>query len=173
MSRKPRATVSLSAIAELLGVSTRQIQNYRAEGMPVRQTSGKISYVPRECIRWRIERERDSALAATAPLEPLERARKLRAEADLKELELKERRRALVPVEEFQARIDALVGGLVAVASGRLQRFEREIVAATTPAAARKITERIHDALFEGARAFADELEAEADALADTEETAA
>lgn len=173
MANKPPPAVGLTEIAHLLGVTTRQVANYRAEGMPHRSRGGRLTYVPSECVRWRLERARDEVRREVAPDREVEQARKLRAEADLKELELKERRGALVSVEDFEEQIDAVIAGLAAVASGQLQRFERRIVAATTAGQARKLTEAIHDALMEGAREYARQLEAEASALDDAEQESA
>lgn len=150
-----------SEFAELLGITVRQLTNYRAEGMPHRMANGVATYVPSECIKWLLARERDLARAAAVPGEASERVRKTRADADLRELELLERRRQLVPTVEFQEALDAIIGGFVAVAAGQLQRYEREIVQVATLAAARGLTEQMHDALMLAARRYADQLEAE------------
>lgn len=164
---------SIEETAALFGVTSRTLQNWRAAGMPHRMTGGRPKFVWRECIRWReetIRAEEREKLRGNAPVKDDDRL--TRAQADLKEMELAERRRQLVPFEEFQAANDALVGGLAAVSAGRLKRFERPIVQAMTPAEARKVTQEIHRALMEGAREYADDLEAQA-AAGEREEGAA
>jgi phage terminase Nu1 subunit (DNA packaging protein) len=127
--------------------------------------SGRPAFLLRDCIAWRVDREKDLAANNESPIEANERARKLRAEADLKELELRQKRGELVELAAFEEAIDRIIGGFAAVAAGRLARFEREMVKCTTAGGARKIRERIAAALMEGARGYADEWEAEAEAV--------
>lgn len=152
----------------MLGVSREAVRLWTNEGAPRRDDG---SYLVAEIVTWLREKDRRALRDETAPKEAQERARKTRTEADIKELEYQERLGQLLPVAEFQRQIDLIIGGFSAVAAGQMSRFEKKIVAAKSAGDARRITEQIHRALMEGARAFADELEADADA--DGEETAA
>jgi hypothetical protein len=162
-------TVSLTAIAAELGVTTRTIRNYVRDGMPHRRNgAGDPSFVARECQRWYREREVASAIEKErARLDgqnldkDKEQAEKLRVERQIKELELAKLRGQLVPVAEYQDRAEAFVGGFAAVAAGQLHRFERDIVKVATPAEARRLTDRVHAALMHGAQEYADTIEAE------------
>jgi hypothetical protein len=157
----PVRDVSVKDFAALIGRTTVRVYQLIGEGMPHRKRSKSTTrIVPKDAIGWMLERAREEA----APKDGTPKARERRdlAEAELKEIIVQERRRALVPLEEFEEFTDTLIGGLAAVSSGRLQRFERDIVTAVTPADARKLTERIHEALMAGAQEYAAELEAEA-----------
>lgn len=154
-------TVTQKEMAELLGLTPERLRQLVPEGLPQANRDGRPCYVPREVIRWFRDREREAGRREGsgdgAPNELLERARKLKAEADLKELELAERRRLLLPSDEFLARWSSLVGTFAAVATGQLQQFERKIVQATTPADARRVTDAMRLALLRGAQEFADQ----------------
>lgn len=158
----PRAkTVSLEEIADAFGVTTESIRLWRKDGMPSRQEGGRPRFVLRECIEWRREADRQAveADAEDGPKASVERALKLRVERKLREVELAEKLRQLVPIGESVAFIEEFVAALAATAAGRLQRFERDIVRAATPAAARRVTTAIHVALMEGGQEFAGGLE--------------
>lgn len=163
-------TVSLTEIAEYFDVTTRSIQSWREHGFPTRMISGAPRFVVKDCIRWRREADKEEAAPVAKNLDKEdELAGKIKAERELKELELKERRGALVPAEVFQERVDSLFGGFAAVAAGQLQRFERDIVRATDAVSARHVTQAIQVALMKGAQEYADTLEAEAQATDEPE----
>ena len=162
---RPLATLSTGEFAELLGKSSRTVQNWLRDGMPHRMNRHQAAIVPRDAIAWLIERAQESARAAAEPGDDRRGsafARKAHIEADLKQLELDERRRRMIPAEEFEEFAEQFVGGFTAVAMGRLTRFERDIVRAKTPADARKITRAQAAALMHGAREMADRLDEEA-----------
>jgi hypothetical protein len=160
----PVKDVSVADFAELTGKTSARVYQWIQDGMPHRKRVRKGTRIlPREGIAWLLEQAKKDAKPKDANDSPLNR--KLLAEAELKELELQERRRALIPAEDFDRFLDAFIGGFAAVASGQLQRFEREIVAATSSPAARVITEQIHAALMEGAQEYATQLETEASAI--------
>jgi phage terminase Nu1 subunit (DNA packaging protein) len=115
-------------------------------------------------IAWLIKRAAEEAKGGDLN-EARERARKTRAEADMKEMDREERRRSLVPAKISTEYIEAFVGGLASVAAGQLGRFERDIVKAETPAEARAVRMNIHRALMEGAQRYADDLAQRAEAL--------
>lgn len=164
----PRAkTVSLQEIADVFGKTTETIRLWRKEGMPTRMEGGRPRFVIAECVQWREEQIRLEERPSISEQEAEARARKLTAEAALKEAELADRQRRTVPTELFERECDRIFGGFAAVARGQLNRFERDVVAAQTPAEARRLLDAIHDALLRGAQDFADELEAEVESEAD------
>src|SRR5215210_3670915 len=97
-------TVPVSEFARDHGVTPTSARNWIAEGMPYRNEPGGRRVVRAEANRWLREEIRCKALAEVSPSEVDERVRKTRIEADLKELELQERRRKLVPADTYQER---------------------------------------------------------------------
>ncbi|MBW7935543.1 MAG: hypothetical protein H3C62_18435 [Gemmatimonadaceae bacterium] len=170
--RAPRratdAGTNATDLAKLLGVTREAVRLWTNDGCPRRDDG---TYLVAEVVTWLRERDRRALRDETAPKEAQERARKMRIDADRSELAYRQELGELLPLAEFQQQIETIVGGFAAVASGQLARFEKKIVAAQTPADARRITEQIHAALMAGARAFADRMEADADA--EPEDTAA
>lgn len=168
---KPQ-TLTLQEIARAFRVQVQTIREWRAQGMPHRMVGGRPLFDLPACIEWRREKDRESARDEAAPDEAKERARKMRAEAELKELEVARIRGQQVPVEQYEERAEAFVGGFAAVAAGQLHRFERDIVKASTAAEARRLTQQMHAALMHGAQEYADTLEAEVQATEPGEEAA-
>lgn len=162
----PRAkTVSLTDIAAVFGVTTEAIRLWRKEGMPTRVVSGDVRFVVTECVRWRREMDRADR-APEGDTGKQDKLRVLRAEAELKELDLNERLGRLVDRAVFDETVETFVGGFVAAVMGRLQQFERDVVQAQTPQAARAVMDRIQEEVLRAAREYADAL----DAAADTED---
>lgn len=159
----PVKDISVKEFAELVGLTTVRIYQLVKEGMPHRKRKRGTRIVPRDSITWMLEKAAEAAKPKNEA--PSARARLDLAQAELKELEVEERRKLLIPLDAFDTFVDALVGGFAAVAAGRLQRFERDIVIAASAPDARKVTERIHAALMEGAQEYADALDAQATVL--------
>ncbi len=148
-----------------MGVSREAVRLWTVANPPVpRRDDG--TFIVAEVVTWRIQRaveaERDKRSGDAKPAGQSEMNRKLAAEADIKEMQLAQLRGELVPAADHQLIIERVAGGFAAVASGRLARFERDIVQAITPGAARRVTQAIHVALMEGAQDLAQELEDEA-----------
>jgi hypothetical protein len=153
---------TLAEIAALHRVDLRTVQRWISEdGLPSSGNGRSRRIDPAVSITWRIERDRQ--LNTVTPGEAAERTRKLRIEADIKQLELDQLRGTLAPVEQHHRQYDEFVAGFVAVVRGQLRRFEPGIVRATTPGDARRLTDEQARALLEGARAYADELDAAAE----------
>lgn len=164
---------SVAEFAEDQGVSSQRVYQWIQAGMPHRKRKTGTRIVSAEANKWLREFARNEGRQETGLDEGKERARKVRAEADLKELEVAERRRQMIPASELEEFCESFVGGFAAVAAGRLQRFEREIVKASTAGEARRITQQIHTALMEGAQAYAQQLDAEAEEIERTENSEA
>lgn len=155
--------MNASELAQLHGVTRETIRQWTVAGCPRRQDG---SYIVAETITWRLQRELEKDRNARAPRDGEEKLtemnRKLRVEADLKELQLERERGTQLTADDHEAVVARIAGGFSGVAKGQLQRFERKIVQATTAAAARVVTQDITRALMVGAQGLADELDAEA-----------
>lgn len=154
--------MDVTQLAKLHGVSRNTIYEWLAAEPRLPQRDDG-SFIVAETIAWRVQRElnKDRKTRAQQNDEPKlsEMNRKLRAEADLKELQLERERGSLIPFEMFEEKIGKVIGGFAAVAAGQLTRFERKAVQADTPAAARVLMQEIHRALMEGAQEFAGEVD--------------
>lgn len=166
MSRKAAPSVHLQEFADDHGVTVRTVTNWIADGMPHRTWRGERRVVRSEGNAWRLDKERERAAnkAAGGRLDKdVEMAKRIRVDRMIRELELKKRLGSLIPVEQFDVRIDRIIGGFAAVAMGQLQPFEREM--GLEPPVARALTLRIQEALMQGAQELADQLDAEADEI--------
>lgn len=105
-SRGVDLTVSSADLANYFGVTTRQIANYRSQGMPVQASN---VYNVRECIEWHVNGRVQAALKANQrPVQVDEedlKLRKLEAEAMAKEIEVEQLRGGLVRVEDAKAEL--------------------------------------------------------------------
>lgn len=113
MAPKPSATITGTALAEILDVSLRRVQQFAAEGMPSRMVDGERRFVAKECVRWVRERDAEAIRKerdGDKPNEADERARKLKLEADMVALKLAERRGELVPVAQVLKSDEKLFG---------------------------------------------------------------
>jgi hypothetical protein len=156
--------VSVAEFSAMCGVTPQRVYQWIQEGMPHRKRKkGDTRVVAREGIKWLIDRAVAEAKKGQGLDEDVEKIRRMRAEAGLKELELKERAGELVPQKEWGAFIDAFTGGLSAASGGELQRFEREIIRASNAGEARALTTKIRTAMMVAAQRFADQLTEEAD----------
>lgn len=160
VGRAPRraldAGVNVTELSRLLGFTREMVRQWTLKGCPRRDDG---SFVVAEVVAWLRQRERESAASETAPDEAQERARKLRAEADLKEIELAKARGDLVPVGEYRSELEVALGRMRAVVSGQLARFERRMVACGTAAEARQLARDIEEAICIGGVGLADALE--------------
>lgn len=162
----PVQTVSVQEFANLIGKTSQRVYQLLPKGLPHRKRGGHTKIVPSEAIKWYIEYQtwefQQQRKRTDIPDEEEERALKMRAERQMKELELMERAKDLVPAADLNEFVERVFGGFAAVVHGRLQRFERDIVRANTPPDARKLVERMQAAMMNGARAYADQLDDEA-----------
>jgi Phage DNA packaging protein Nu1 len=174
MATPKAVTITIEELAETFSVVSDTVRAWRMDGMPSRVISGRPRFVLRECIRWRREKDREAGAAAgDGPDEKEQRVRKLKAEADLKEMELAERRGQVIATSVMEETLERLVGGFAAVAMGRLTPFERKIVSCGSAGGAREITDQIKIQLMIGCREYADVWQAEADELDKAEVVAA
>ena len=162
----PVNEVSVQEFADLIGKTSQRVYQLIQKGLPHRKRGGHTKIVPREGVQWWIEHQtweyQEQRKRKDIPDEEEERALKMRAERQIKELELMKMAKDLVPAADLTEFVERVFGGFAAVVAGRLQRFERDIVRANKPPEARKLVERMKAALMNGARAYADQLDDEA-----------
>src|SRR4051812_20691587 len=113
--------VTLDDAARHFKKTRRTLENWLGQGMPHRRQGRRVLLHLPDVQEWREEQVRAEERAKTAPTEASERARKLRAEANLRELDEAERRNRLIERAVHLERVEAIVAGLSAVSSGRLQ----------------------------------------------------
>lgn len=98
MGRAVSQELTATELGDLLGVTVGQVSNWKAASMPFRMKSGRPVYVVRDCVRWlREEEQRKAREDAGAPDKAVEEARKMRAQADMAEMERDVMAGALVP----------------------------------------------------------------------------
>ena len=96
--------LSQKEIAQLLGLTTRQIRNLEAEGMPHRAEGNRKLYPVPGAWRWYHQKELDRAVSEVQPTDYDEaRAREMAARAEKAELEVKKMRGELVHVDDLEA----------------------------------------------------------------------
>lgn len=97
------ATQSIGVIAKLLDLSERRVQQLSREGVIPKAERGQYDLIG--SVRGYVRYLRDQALKAQAgaPDYSAERARFIRARADLAEMEAKEKRRSLIAADQVEA----------------------------------------------------------------------
>lgn len=114
----------------MIPLTTRQIRNLEAKGLPHRADGNRKRYPLVECVQWWADYEKSKAMKA-AKLSELDamKTRKLEAEAEQKELDLAVRREELLEVDDvrktwtevftrLRARIVAAQGALPPLVAG-------------------------------------------------------
>lgn len=131
---------------EAFARSDRQIQNWETDGLPVKVVARRKMYPLTECIRWFREREVSAALEGvdTSAMDQA-KLRKMEAEAMLREIEVQEKRGALVPITEVSAAAQELLEAADSVLRHSPARFSADLAqeAGVTMAAARVILGKI------------------------------
>ena len=97
------ATQPIGVIAKLLDLSERRVQQLSREGVIPKAERGQYDLIG--SVRGYVRYLRDQALKAQAgaPYYAAERARFIRARADLAEMEAKEKRRSLIAADQVEA----------------------------------------------------------------------
>ena len=109
MSNKNKKYFTKNELATIFGVSTTTVDNWLFKGLPFEKkgTRGKsYKFSLPEVIEWRINTKKNQDVADLT-LEDI-RKRKELADAEMKELELEEKKGSLVPVEEVKKEASAL-----------------------------------------------------------------
>lgn len=96
--------LSQKELAELLGLTTRQIRNLEAEGMPCRAEKNRKRYPAREAISWYHDRRVQRAVYEMAPTDFNDaKAREMAARAEKAEIEVRQLRGELIHVDDLEA----------------------------------------------------------------------
>lgn len=144
--------LSQGEVAELLHLSTRQVRNLEAEGMPVHSRAGKKWYVWREVLEWDRQRKEDAAKEAAKEEKPASywdaERRKAIADADLAELKLQQLRRTLISEEDAVAEITRFCERVRALILAMRSKHQAEILNLQTIPDAGRALERIAAALL-------------------------
>jgi phage terminase Nu1 subunit (DNA packaging protein) len=138
--------LSTSDLADLLEVSTRRVQQLAAEGAVVRSRRGY--YALRDSMRAYVAWLEGQAEGSPGEDERSARARKLRAEAELKERQLAGVRGETVPVDFMAREFEAAVALIGAEVRNLPSRFAAD-VRPEDPAAGELLLERVTTELLE------------------------
>lgn len=111
--------ISQRELARLLKISTQQIANLVAQGMPTEEREGKRLYPDASCVAWYVRRKLEASTRSKEGEEPDPKDRVDGLRADLMELELAEKRGALMTTGDFErtltdscSRVDAKLKNL-------------------------------------------------------------
>ena len=146
-------------LAEIAGVTERQVTNYAKEGMP---QAARGQFDLRECVPWLMDKARGRAKTTTeaSSATELNIARRKRIE-----LEMRERSGELVPVEDVRRTVIGIASLVASMLDGFAPRIADEVAALDNPAEIQKLVflecRSIRSALAEKAR----ELEVDVTAL--------
>jgi phage terminase Nu1 subunit (DNA packaging protein) len=159
--RKQRAVehVRSGVLAQLLGVSQRQVAQLAKQGMP---HEGEM-YDVAACVQWYVRRRSHAARPAN---ELKARTRKLTADAEISELNLAERRGNLIPMSVHEQRVEALARRLFAALTGQTTPLVMQAFPELPPLEAERKAEAIADGLIAACRATVDEIDEAVDARA-------
>lgn len=128
------ATVPELTAAELSkawGIDISQINRWKNEQLPFRMKGGRAVFTMAQCIKWLREHERSSGKDETAPDKAIGEARKMRAQADIAEMDRDERagllvRRESVESEQLKENIRARTK-LLAIPNAHAQRLADDL----------------------------------------------
>lgn len=123
------ATVGVVKVASALNLDPRRVQQLVKEGMP-RQSRGR--YDPVKCMLWYVRylqgvlEKRSMPTPDGGERSPL--VRLLRAQADLKEMELARQQSAVIPVAVYESTLDAIIQTTTSVVMAIAPKVATEIV---------------------------------------------
>lgn len=152
-----RREVSQTELAEFLGLTTRQIRNLDAEGLPHRAEGNRKFYPIPEAVEWYYQGK-----GQPTAIEEAER-RKAVADARMSELKVAQLEGKLVPVELHERRVVALLDRIRAPLLNIPGNHAPAVEAARTPAEAQSVLERIRDETMYSLVALAEEIEDDPD----------
>jgi phage terminase Nu1 subunit (DNA packaging protein) len=157
----PTALLGPSDLAKLLKVTRQAIHDWRKQGLPCRIVSGSPKFTVAEVMEWRLERAREVARSNDAPDEAKERARKMRADADLSELKGAQMRGELVPVADVTRETERLCAVLRARVLSIRGRWAPKVLGLGTMAEATAAMDALTADVLAALQDSADELEDE------------
>ncbi len=142
---------SQKEVADLLGISPRQVHNLTDRGMPRQVHEGKPRYPWPDALKWYITFKVAAEAAKTEPIDfEKARARKMTADAELTEMELARARGETVTVDVFRETVSAIatkVRSQLMAAPGRYS--SRMVGLKSLPEAQRMLDQMVRDVLNE------------------------
>ncbi len=158
--------LSRDDLASRLDVESRTITNWVKQhpDFPSRVSGRARDFPWLRCLKWYLAREIKKSAPEMVITEALARARKLAAEAEIAELNLAERRGALVPMEVHESRSEQLASRLFAALTGQTVPLLRAEFPDLPAIDLERRAEHIADGLIAACRANADEIDEAADA---------
>lgn len=133
-------------IAELLGISSRQVHNLVKAGMPTHPEQGKTWYDGPECVAWYVTQKVAQAEEPANEEEARERLDKLRG--DILEIELAKARGSVLPVEYSVGQVEEIGERLRAKLQAMPAKWAPGLLGAKTiPEMASRLENAVNDAL--------------------------
>lgn len=160
-AREP--TILPSELAQLFDVDERTIRNWARLGCPQRMRSKRPMYVLSEVIAWRRQRDRVEASSADRPDLAQEQARKLRADADLAELKVQERRGDLVPAANVEQQMERVCLVLRSRVLSMRGRWAPRLIGLGSMIEAATVVDQLTTELLDSLLSAADELDRDGD----------
>jgi phage terminase Nu1 subunit (DNA packaging protein) len=136
-------------VAELLGISARQVHNLVKQGMPTSPEQGKVWYDGPVCVAWYVTQKVAEAEAKAEPGsegEARERLDELRG--DILEIELAKARGSVLPVEYAVGQVEGIGERLRAKLQAMPGKAAPSLIGAKTiPEMAARLENAVNDAL--------------------------
>jgi phage terminase Nu1 subunit (DNA packaging protein) len=121
--------VTQQQLADILGLSTRQIRNLEHEGLPLRAEGKRKLYPIPDAVRWYVQREQ-------ARVEPTDyeeaKARKMAAEAELAEIQRDRERGRLLAIEDVEREHRKMLERLAAALKSAPAKYAPRLVGRRT-----------------------------------------
>jgi len=156
------ATHSVEVIARLLDLTTRRVQQLSAEGVIPKAERGRYELVPavRGYIAYLKERSINPGVVSFDEV----RARKIAAEAEMAEIELREKKGQLIPASEVVSSWGEIVGACRSKLLAVPAKIAPVVAVEDNPAVCKQIVEeQIGEALYELAKFVSETSEADVD----------
>lgn len=156
------ATHSVDVIARLLDLTTRRVQQLSNEGVIPKAERGRYELVPavRGYIAYLKERSINPGVVSFDEV----RARKIAAEAEMAEIELREKKGQLIPASEVVASWGEIVGACRSKLLAVPAKIAPVVAVEDNPAVCKKIVEeQIGEALYELAKFVSETSETDVD----------
>lgn len=151
--------ISVADVARLFGVETRTVTSWQAAGAPHRKRSGRVWFQAPEIIQWRRTQDRLDSRPPGDIDEAKERARKMRADADLAEQKLKVQSGDLVPAADVQQAMERRDYATRARVLGIRGKFAPRVIGLGTMAEATVALDAIVSDILSSLRESADDLD--------------
>jgi phage terminase Nu1 subunit (DNA packaging protein) len=161
--------LSLTQMADVLNITTRQVRNLVKKGLPVDdEEAGARRYPKRACQKWYIEFKEAAALARIERVADGDKEeadlRRAVADAKLAEIKVAKEEGKLIPVEQHEAVVAEIADRMTAVCLQVRGEYELDLERVGVPAAeGERILDRISEGLLRALRDAGTEMESEED----------